>query len=92
MAMFYALSKWRHYLEEGTFIIKIDQKSIKNLLEQRLYSMIQQRGIIKLLGLDYKIQYKKGVENVVVDALGGRFYSFHGSSSLALGGRKELDE
>lgn len=31
--------------------------------------MIQQKGVVKLLGLDYMIQYKKGTENRVADAL-----------------------
>lgn len=30
---------------------------------------IQHKGLSKLLGLNYKIEYKKGVENKVVDAL-----------------------
>lgn len=30
---------------------------------------LQQKGISKLLGLDYKILYRKGAENVVADAL-----------------------
>lgn len=72
MVILYTISKWRHYLEGEPFIIKTDKKSIKYLLEQRLNSMIQQCGIIKLLGLEYKIQYKKGSENVVADALSGR--------------------
>lgn len=38
-------------------------------MEQRVTSSIQQKGLTKLLGLDYKVQYKKGVENKVADAL-----------------------
>ncbi len=33
---------------------------------------IQQKGMLKLLGLDYTIQYKRGKEIKVVDALSRR--------------------
>lgn len=36
--------------------------------------MMQQKGIVNLLGLNYTIQYKKGVENNVADALSRREY------------------
>lgn len=56
-------------MEQGQFFIKIDHESIKYLLEQRLHTNLQQRDISKLLGLDYKILYRKGIENKVADAL-----------------------
>lgn len=34
--------------------------------------MVQQKGMMKLLGLDYVIQYKKGRENIIADALSRR--------------------
>lgn len=43
--------------------------SIKHLLEQRLHTNLQMKGISKLFGLNYRILYKKGIENKVVDAL-----------------------
>lgn len=46
--------------------------SIKYLLEQRITTMLQQVSTIKLLGLNYFIQYKKKVENKVNDALSQR--------------------
>lgn len=30
---------------------------------------LQKKGVTKLLGLDYRIQYRKGKENTVADAL-----------------------
>jgi hypothetical protein len=51
------------------FIIKTDQISLKYLLEQRINTPMQHRGLSKLLGLNYKIEYKKGMENKVTDAL-----------------------
>jgi hypothetical protein len=64
-----ALKKWRHYLLGGKLIIKTDQKSLKFMMTQRLSEGIQHKLLLKLLELDYQIEYKKGTENVVADAL-----------------------
>ncbi|KAE8734899.1 EAP30/Vps36 family protein isoform 1 [Hibiscus syriacus] len=63
------ISKWRHYLEGNPFVIKTDHEPLKYLLEHKLTTTIQKRGLAKLLGLDYTIQYIKGKSNVVADAL-----------------------
>lgn len=42
---------------------------MKFLLEQKITTTIQQKGLTKLLSLSYTIQYKKGVENCVADTL-----------------------
>lgn len=34
----FAVSKWRHYLEQGPFFIKIDHENIKHLFEQKLHT------------------------------------------------------
>lgn len=39
------------------------------MLDQQHHSSLQYKWLSKLLGLDYEIQYKKGVENTVGDAL-----------------------
>lgn len=62
----------RHYLEQDQFFIKTGHENIKFLLEQRLHTSLQQKGIAKLLGLDYKILYSKGVDNRVADAFSRR--------------------
>lgn len=72
LAILMAISKWRPYLQNSHFIIKTDHESLKHLLEQRITSHLQQKGMTKLLGLSYYIQYKKGRENKVVDALSRR--------------------
>ncbi|KAJ3704209.1 hypothetical protein LUZ61_007914 [Rhynchospora tenuis] len=69
IALLTAVQKWRHYLSGLPFIIRTDQISLKYLLEQRLTHAIQQKGLCKLLGLDYKVEYKKGKLNKVADAL-----------------------
>ena len=67
-----AVDKWRHYLEGGHFIIKTNHNSLRNLLQQRLHTQLQRKGVSKLLGLDYTIHYRQGKENKVADALSRR--------------------
>jgi hypothetical protein len=61
--------KWKQYLLGSSFTIKTDQISLKYLLEQKIHTTLQHKGLSKLLGLDYTIEYKKRVENKVDDAL-----------------------
>ncbi|CAA0843134.1 Uncharacterized mitochondrial protein AtMg00860 [Striga hermonthica] len=69
LAVLLAVQKWRHYLQGHRFTIRTDQQALKYLMEQKVASSWQQKGIIKLLGLDYDIQYRKGKENKAADAL-----------------------
>lgn len=45
LAITVAVSKWRHYLEQGAFYIKTDQQSIKFLLEQRLHTHRKRKSL-----------------------------------------------
>ncbi|KAL3509375.1 hypothetical protein ACH5RR_028776 [Cinchona calisaya] len=72
LSLITAVRKWRHYLLGNHLIIRTEHQSLKYLIEQRISIPFQQRWLTKLLGLDYEIQYKKGKENVVVDALSRR--------------------
>ncbi|KAJ3699288.1 hypothetical protein LUZ61_002993 [Rhynchospora tenuis] len=69
LALFTAVKKWKHYLIGQPFIIRTDQISLKHLLEQKVTNALQQKGLCVLLGLDHTIEYKKGKENKVADAL-----------------------
>jgi len=64
-----AVTKWKHYLIGIEFIIKTDQISLKYLLDQKANTALQHKSLSKLLGLQYKIEYKKGIDNKVADAL-----------------------
>jgi hypothetical protein len=51
------------------FVVKTDQQSLKFLLDQKIGTLFQHKWITKLLGYDFVVDYKKGVENRVADVL-----------------------
>ncbi|KAJ0836439.1 putative nucleotidyltransferase, Ribonuclease H [Helianthus annuus] len=69
LALVKAVRKWRHYLLGRPFVVKTDHMSLKYLLEQRITTPAQARWLSKLLGYDYRIEYKKGTTNRGADAL-----------------------
>uniref|UniRef100_A0A0A8Z250 Reverse transcriptase RNase H-like domain-containing protein n=1 Tax=Arundo donax TaxID=35708 RepID=A0A0A8Z250_ARUDO len=56
-------------MQHGKFVIFTDQRNLSHLCEQRLHTHWQQKVFTKLLGLQYEIVYKKGIDNRVADAL-----------------------
>jgi hypothetical protein len=80
LAILLAVDKWRSYLQHAEFYIKTDQRSLVNLTDQRLSTPWQHKALTKLLGLQFQIIYKKGVENKVADALSR--HPAHESSDL----------
>ncbi|WMV29813.1 hypothetical protein MTR67_023198 [Solanum verrucosum] len=86
MSLLNDVDKWRHYLQYKHFVVKTDHHSLKYLLEQKVTTVVQQKGLTKLLGLDYEVQYKKGAENKVADALSRQFEDKEGSMLNALAG------
>lgn len=64
-----AVLKWRQYLLGHFFIIRTDHKSIRELLQQVIQTPDQQAYVRKLLGFQFRIEYKPGASNKVADAL-----------------------
>lgn len=69
MAIIMAVDKWRAYLQHKEFIIKTDHRSLLHLTDQRVTTKLQQKALLKLMDLQYKIQYKKGTNNQAADSL-----------------------
>ncbi|OMO81561.1 reverse transcriptase [Corchorus capsularis] len=68
-----SVKKWRQYLLGRPFLIYTDQQSLRNLMNQTIQTPEQQRWLAKLLGYQYTILYKLGVQNKVADALSRSF-------------------
>jgi hypothetical protein len=60
LAILMAIEQWRAYLQHQEFLIRTDQKNLVHLEEQRLTTVWQQKAFTKLMGLQYKICYRKG--------------------------------
>lgn len=69
LAIIMAIDKWRSYLLRCPFVIRMDHKSLCHLGDQSLTSELQKKAMTKLIGLQYRFQYKKGVDNKPADAL-----------------------
>jgi len=63
---------WRPYLWGREFMVRTDHYSLKFLLDQRLATIPQHQWASKLLGFDFRVEYKPGAQNVVADALSRR--------------------
>lgn len=72
LAILLAVDSWRHYLLQAEFFIHTDHQSLIHLNEQRLHTAWQQKVFSRLLGLQYKILYRKGLDNGAADALSRR--------------------
>lgn len=67
-----AVEKWRSYQQLAEFEIHTNQKALIHLNDQRLHTVWQQKVFTKLLGLRYRIVYKRGTDNSIADALSWR--------------------
>ena len=73
MALVSAVKKWRSFLLGRPFVVKIDHQSLKFLLEQKIATPSQQKWLAKLLGYAFVVEYKRGSDNRVADALSRQF-------------------
>lgn len=90
LAILLALDQWRSYLQHTEFHILTDHKSLVQLTEQRLHTPWQQKVFTKLLGLQYRIIYRKGSENSAADSLSR--YPFANCEALSFSQPQWLQE
>lgn len=64
-----AIQKWKCYLMGRHFVVRSDQQSLRFVTQQREVNPDYQKWVTKLLGCDFKIQFKPGTANCVADAL-----------------------
>jgi hypothetical protein len=60
------------YLWGREFVVKTDHYSLRYLLDQRLATIPQHQWVNKIMGFDFRVEYKPGACNTVVDALSRR--------------------
>ena len=68
-----AVAKFRHYLLGHHFIIRTDHKSLKEMQTQAIQMPEQQAWLLKLLGFDFTIEYRKGTNNQGANSLSRKF-------------------
>ena len=69
LTILHVVTKRRHYKWGRHFTIRTDHVSLKYLLAQKVSFPSQHIWLAKLLGFDYEIEYRKGKQNIIVDAL-----------------------
>ena len=69
LAVMHALAKFRQYLVDNRFRVRTDHNNLRFFLEQKQLQERQQKWISKIQAYDFDIEYVKGKNNVVADAL-----------------------
>jgi hypothetical protein len=64
-----AVTKWKPYLQQKEFSILTDHRSLLHLDDHQIHQPMQQKAFLKLMGLNYRLVYRKGHENKAADAL-----------------------
>jgi hypothetical protein len=72
LAIMHALAKFRQYLVGARFVVKSNHNSLKYLLEQKDLNERQQKWVSKIQAYDFDIEFVKGKNNAVADALSRR--------------------
>jgi hypothetical protein len=72
MAILHALAKFRQYLVGAKFVVKSDHNSLKYFLEQKDLNERPHKWVSKIQAYDFDIEFVKGKNNVVADALSKR--------------------
>ena len=66
------LIKFRQYLVGNKFVVKTDHNSLRYFLTQKDLNERKKKWVSKIQEFDFDIEYVKGKNNVLVDALSSR--------------------
>jgi hypothetical protein len=69
LALIMAVERWRPYLQRQEFFITTDHKSMFYLCEQSLHSDMQRKAMTRLMGLQFRVVYRKGKDNLAANGL-----------------------
>ncbi|KZV21694.1 hypothetical protein F511_02852 [Dorcoceras hygrometricum] len=69
MALVLAIQHWRPYLLGRKFVVMTDHRALTSLLKQRIVTPDQQHWMSKLMGYEFEVKYKSGIQNGAADAL-----------------------
>ena len=69
LAILAVVKKWNSYLTGRHFHIRTEHYSLKFLLDQKANTPAQQAWLVKMMGYDFEVSFRKGSSNTVVDAL-----------------------
>ena len=72
LAIMHALAKFRQYLVGARFVVRPDHNSLKYFSEQKDLYERQQKWVSKIQAYDFDIEFVKGKNNIVADALSKR--------------------
>ena len=68
-AIYYAIKKWRHYLDDADILLKSDAKSLEKFLHGRTGNHKLDRWSLKLEGRNIKVEHIPGHKNKAADCL-----------------------
>ena len=68
-AIYYAIKKWRHYLEDVVILLKSDAKSLQKFLNGKTDNCKLDRWSLELQGRNIKVEHIPGYKNKAADCL-----------------------
>ena len=78
LAIMYAINKWSNTLKGNKFVVETDHKALCYLHSSSKYMILD--WLDTILSFDFTVTYKKGIENILPDALLTRDRDFSGCS------------
>ena len=68
-AIYHAIQKWRHYLEDAEVLLKSDAKSLQKFLNGKTDNLKLDRWSLELQGRNIKVEHILGYKNKAADCL-----------------------